>query len=222
MTTDVLDTLRYRDYCIEIVAFTEAENPLTEDELVHPTLCLHSQAEKRFGWTTDSGWATRLDDALDQIAQRGVTRHLYGAGGALEVVSRWLKVFHGIPVVLHVSAIDHSGVAVYLGAGEHPSDPGGWDSGWIGWLFATPEQLEAWGTKGAENIEQSLRASFDEFAAWVSGDVFGYRIINPDDVALDECFGFYGSDCIREPDGWVLKDCHGFIDNDIAAKEGLG
>jgi hypothetical protein len=106
---------------------------------------LHERAERHFGWTTDKEWIGRLDQALDAIRERGVTRNMYGPGGALEIVNRWLKVAHGIPVVLPVSATDHSGVAVYLGNGEHPHDPGGWDSGWIGFLFVTRERATQWG-----------------------------------------------------------------------------
>jgi len=218
--TEILDRIVYQGYAIEIMPDDDAGNPFLEFDGA-PTLALHSRAESRFSWTTDKYWAARLENALDQIAQHGVVDHLYGPGGALEIVNRWLKVAHGIPVVLHVSALDHSGVYPYLGAGDHPSDPGGWDSGWVGWLFFTPEQIQEWGLTDPEQIEKSLRASFAEFAAWMSGDVVGYRVVDDSGVELTSCWGFYGSDALREPDGAEVAECKAIIDADIAEKGSL-
>lgn len=214
---EVLDRIVYQGYTIEILPDYDADNPFTEGESA-PTLALHERAERNFGWSTDKDWASRLQNALDQIADHSTCQTLYGHRGALDVVNRWLKVAHGIPVVLHVSALDHSGVLPYLGTGSHFSDPGGWDSGWVGWLFATPEQMKEWGQDDPEQVEKSLRASFSEFAAWVSGDVVGYEVIAPDGESLTSCFGIYGSDAFREPDGWVLTECKGIIDADLAEK----
>lgn len=215
---EALDCIEYRGYRIEVVADEDARNPLTEFD-VDVTLALHSRAEHRFGWTTNMEWAMRLDVALAEIAERGVTRNLYGPSGALAIVNRWLKVAHGIPVVLHVSALDHSGVMVYLGAGDHPHDPGGWDSGWIGWLFVTPEQAANMGSPAdLISIEHGLRAWFDEFAAWVAGEVLGYRIVDPDGIDVDECYGIYDRNAFNQPDGWALLQCHGIVDADITSR----
>lgn len=215
-----LDCISHRRYRIEIIADEDAGNPFTEWDGA-PTLVLHNKAERNFGWSTDKGWIAVLEEALDQIAERGIVKNMYGPGGALEIVNRWLRVAHGIPVVLTVSAIEHSGTAVYLGASALPADLGGWDSGWIGWLFATREQINQWGCKDKApgEIEQSLRDSFTEFAAWVAGDVVGYRIFDPDGVEVESCYGFYGSDCMAEPDGWALAQCKELIDHDIASRE---
>jgi hypothetical protein len=195
----------------------DAGNPLTEDEFA-PTLVLHEHAERHFGWSTDNEWGGRLDQALEAILERGVTRRMYGPGGALQIVNRWLKVAYGMTVVLPVAAIEHSGTAVYLGDGAHFSDPGGWDSGWIGRLFATPQQLTTWGCEDPGQIEKSLRASFAEFAAWVNGQVMGYQIYDPDEMLVNDCYGIYDPDAFIEPTGWALLECHGIIDADIASR----
>jgi hypothetical protein len=216
---EILDTIKYREYRIEVF-ISEAENPLEEDEFA-PMLVLHERAERHFGWSTDKEWPTRLEGALDAIYQRGVTKKLWGPSGAMSIVNRWLRVAHGMRVVLPVSAIEHSGVAVYLGNTEHPMDPGGWDSGWIGWLLVGPEQVKGWGQNDDVKLLEGAKASFDEFAAWVSGDIVGYRIFNPDDEIIDEAHGLYGSDCFTEPTGWALIECRDIIDTDIAAKVSL-
>src|SRR3954469_6799075 len=138
--TEILDRIVYRGYTIEILPDYDAGNPFDEFD-DSATLVLHEKAERHFGWSTDKVWVARLQGRLNEIAEQGEIKKLYGPGGALDAVNQWLKEVHGIPVVLHFSVLDHSGVFPYLGTGDHPSDPGGWDSGWVGWLFATPEQL---------------------------------------------------------------------------------
>jgi hypothetical protein len=170
----VLDRINYRGYRINVVSDDDAANPLAEDQFA-PTLVLHEKAERRFGWTTDKAWTARLEGALDAIRERGVTKNMYGPGGALAIVTRWLTVAHRMPVVLPVGAMDHSGVAVYLGNGEHPMDPGGWDSGWIGWFFATPETVAEWGLTDLVKIAENVHASFSSSPHGSAGTSSGSR-----------------------------------------------
>lgn len=212
--TEAVHSINHKGYTIDIFPDNDVENPLMEDSGM-PTLVLHRQAERHFGWTTDQEWGERLNDALDEIAGRGVVTHLYGPGGALDIVSRWMRVCYGISTVMPVSAMQHSGTTVYLGSGRHWEDTGGWDSGWIGWLFVTPEQLAQWGTTPVARVEEAIRGAFKAFAAWVEGDCYGYTITAPDGEEIDSCWGYYGSECFEEPDGWVLQECREVIDHHI-------
>lgn len=212
---ELIDTIEYRGYKIEVTADYDAENPLDDDEFA-PFIVLQPQAERHFGWSNDKAWASRLEAALNAIAERGVVKKLYGPSGALAIVSRWLRVAHGMRVVWPVSALEHSGVMVYLGNANHWSDPGGWDSGWVGWWLVGPKQLEGWGGKPDQvKIEESAKASFDDFAAWVSGDVVRYSIVSPEGDIIEDSPSIYGGDAISQADGWALEECHGIIDAHI-------
>ena len=203
-----LETLEYEGYEIKIFHDDDAANPLTEFDFA-PTLVLHNKAQRHFCWTTDDDWGERLNEALDRLRGRHPMQR------CLAVIERWLRVFHGIATVLPVSAYEHSGTVVYLGTEHHWSDPGGWDSGWIGWLFATPEQLAEWGTE-PEHALPTLCQSFLDFEAWVSGDTFGYVIEAPDGREIDSCWGYYGTAAFEGPDGYAYKECLGIIDADRA------
>jgi hypothetical protein len=216
---EVLDTITYRGYTIEILADDDAPNPFVELE-GSPMLVLHKNAERHFGWSTDKAWVDRLEGALEQIYQRGVTKNLHGPRGALALVARWLKVAHGMKVVLPVSALEHSGVMVYLGDAEHWTDPGGWDSGWIGLLMLPAETVDDWGLVNSTeaSLMEGVVAAFAEFNAWVSGDVLRYRIVDPDWTVINENSQVYGMDHFNEPNGWALVECKGVINDEIAER----
>lgn len=216
-----MDVIEYNGFRIEIFFDEHAENPLTEYD-TGVTLVLQEQAERHFGWSTDKDWVPRLQEALEKIRRHGVVKNLYGPGGALSIVNRWLKVAHGMPVVMPVSAYEHSGVLVYLGNANHWSDPQGWDSGWIGWLLVTADdRAKIWGDMEPVKILEGAKAAFDEFAAWVCGDVAWYRILDPDRVEIDlEGRGtvYCANDAFSES-GWERQEAKDAIDAHIATRK---
>lgn len=96
----------------------------------------------------------------------------------------------------------HSGVALSLGreyfsasrSEEYPFNCQ-WDSGQVGFVRVRKQGC------GFDSEEQARAAAEASVAAWnqyLSGDIWGYRILGPggeaeDDIA-DECWGFYGRD----------------------------
>jgi hypothetical protein len=178
---------RDHGYRIAIEWQLECDNPLKEWDGM-PTLVLHERAERHFGWTTDAEWGQRLNGALRRL-QEG--RWCTSREQALEAVSRWLRVYHGVPVVLPVSAMEHSGTTVHLGDGAHWIDPGGWDSGWVGWLFYAPGTLlDRALAPGLD--EAALRSGFASFAAYISGDVYRWVALDPRGEEIESVGGYYG------------------------------
>lgn len=205
--------VEFKGYSVTAYADQDAANPLTDADC-QPVVVLHDKANRRFGWTTDDDWGRRLNDALDQIAERGVTRRLRGKGGALDVIDRWLRVCYQTRS-FPFSAIDHSGVAVYLGSSAHSADPGGWDSGWVGWILYNAEMAQ-YPEITAEQLDDNMRAAFEEFSCWVAGDTFGYRISDPDGEEIEEVWGFYGLDGLSDDDGWLRHEVESTIRDHIA------
>lgn len=211
----LVETIEYPEgYKVEIhYDDMSRENPFKDWDGA-PTLVLHSKAEGHFGWTTDEEWGGLLNLTLDhlvdrwhhRVAMNGYDPEVYaGQFGrplqyALRVIERWMRVKYGIRVVLPIGAGEHSGTWVYIGDRAHWCDPGGWDSGWVGWLFVTPAQLEEWGGDEAneKQIKESLEASFTEFKAWVEGDVYGFIVYDPEGEEIDACWGFYTSESYDE------------------------
>lgn len=192
----IAETIKLDDgYTVEIHYDEDAANPFKEFDM-SPTLVLHDKAEGHFGWTNDEDWGSKLSDALERLSYR------HPKDACLGIIQRWLRVAHGVRVVLPVGAGEHSGTWTYLGSDEHWSDPGGWDSGWVGWLFATRKQITEWGfdDRPDDELRKSLVAGFSEFEAYVSGQTYGYVVKDPDgdDVPDGSCWGFYGDETFDE------------------------
>ena len=101
-------------------------------------------------------------------------------------------------IFLPVYLLDHSGLS--LRTGRFMEDPGGWDTSFIGFTYATKEAIiNVYGDAEPENTkkaEKLLRAELETYGQYISGEVYGYSVepnernksINCD----DSCWGFYG------------------------------
>ena len=57
----------------------------------------------------------------------------------------WEKILKKHYIVLPVSLLDHSGLHIWVGSGSHWSDSAGWDSGQVGFIYASIEKArENW------------------------------------------------------------------------------
>jgi hypothetical protein len=109
-------------------------------------------------------------------------------------VIEYLETEHDAKVILPIYMYEHGGIAVKVGHGF--SDP--WDSGQIGFIIATGDQIrKEYGVKRIsrkvlEKVEDLLRSEAKIWGAYVSGDVYGYMVLDDDGEVLDSCWGFYG------------------------------
>lgn len=90
--------------------------------------------------------------------------------------------------------IDHSGVAFRLCRDFGDCDPGGWDSGRVGFMFITEKALkEGWGTKrpSTEELFKIAETDLSEYGKWCNGEVYGY-VVTCEDGDKDSCWGFIG------------------------------
>lgn len=118
--------------------------------------------------------------------------------GGLPLLTRYLRRYCGATVVLPISLLDHSGLHIWVGSSSHWSDPGGWDSGVVGFIYDSPEGRDRCGTAPAD-IERVLQGEIEEFDQCLRGDVYGYIIETPDGEHVDSYWGFYGLDyCLSE------------------------
>jgi hypothetical protein len=111
------------------------------------------------------------------------------------VALRYLRLMHGA-LVVPLGLIDHSGISMYVGGGAHAHDPGGWDSGTVGFIYVTRAQIVAeYGDDSPESREQAracLASEVETYDQFLTGDVYGYTVEDDAGNVLDSCWGFYG------------------------------
>lgn len=146
-------------------------------------------------------------------AQRAL--HHFAGRGQMRLFPRWLRQNLGTRVVIGLGLIDHSGISMYPVSidatdASHPHDPGGWDSGLVGFMFDTDESRNLTGFEGTdEELEKALRAEVATYDEYLTGQVYGYVI--EDDNDEDSCWGFFGFEYVkqsaRDAAGYTCKHC---------------
>jgi len=134
--------------------------------------------------------------------------------GTFEVevsLMEYLRLERGTTVILPLGLLDHSGLHMYVGAGAHLSDPGGWDSGQVGVIFDTAEARRSCGCEDWDEarIEESLRAEVKEYDTYLRGECYGYVIKDAEGDETDSCWGFLGDieECKREAEASLGSVC---------------
>lgn len=128
----------------------------------------------------------------------------YNFGEYLTHPDQWFKDLPKGAVVLSIALLDHSGLHIWCGSGPHWSDAAGWDSGQVGWIYATPDAIrkeyscKRISAQTRAKVEKVLRAEVEEFDQYLRGDVYGYVIEDDDGNCLDSCWGFFGHEYAEE------------------------
>ena len=115
-----------------------------------------------------------------------------------EAFDSWARANYEVvgPVIL-LGLIDHSGISMYVGGGANRFDPGGWDSGTVGIIFATRETIELTGV-GTKDIEEALGNEVDEYDKYIQGDVYYLVSKDADDDVIESVGGYIGSDVAEQ------------------------
>lgn len=88
--------------------------------------------------------------------------------------------------------------SVILRASENNPFTCNWDSGMVGFVFTSQERMDYTGAP-ADRIDAILRAEVDEYSAYVSGDMWGYELLDERGEVIDSCYGYFGyEDADRE------------------------
>lgn len=135
----------------------------------------------------------------DRKLEENESRSLSRGGWAL--LCRYLRRFEGMIAIEKIGLLDHSGLHMYVGGGANRFDPGGWDSGTVGFAYVTrASYAEAMGD-GEIDLDHAYRIikeEIEEYDQYLRGDVYGFVIETPDGEHVDSCWGFYGFDYCKE------------------------
>lgn len=111
---------------------------------------------------------------------------------------------NGVVVCLPLGLLDHSGITMWVGNGPHWTDSAGWDSGQVGWIFATRETIrKEYGCKRITRkllakVEDVLRQEVKTYDEYLTGEVYGYDIEDEHGESVDSCWGFFGAEYVKQ------------------------
>ena len=111
---------------------------------------------------------------------------------------------------------DHSGITM----GIHDFNDR-WDSGQVGWIYVKKEDVrKEWGVKRISpklrhTVYANLMAEVKTYDAYISGEVYGWEIFDPEDEGKDGVWGYYGYD---EMD-YMITEAKAAVDGEIVRVE---
>jgi hypothetical protein len=88
---------------------------------------------------------------------------------------------------------DHSGIRMSTSAFSCS-----WDSGQVGFIYVTKEQarnkfnVKRIGKKLVERINNILLSEVEKYDQFLTGDVYGFEVLDDNEDPIDSCWGFYG------------------------------
>jgi hypothetical protein len=119
-----------------------------------------------------------------------------------------------ICVSLPLYLYDHGGITMSTGSFSCK-----WDSGQVGWIFVTKEQVrKEYNVKKIskdliEKVTRVLEGEVETYDQYLTGDVYGYRISQIDVCdkgcehkdEIDSCWGYYGIESVEEEGNSMLE-----------------
>lgn len=119
--------------------------------------------------------------------------------GSWEEVKEAIEKDYDVAVILPLYMYDHSGITISTNPFSCP-----WDSGQIGWIFATKEDIrKEFGVKRVskkmiERAEEILLAEVEIYDSYLRGEVYGYIVEDKEGNVIDSCWGFYSIKDMKE------------------------
>lgn len=205
-------TINYKGYTIEIKSDNDPTNPREWSNL-GTMVCFHSRYnlgdDHNYGKSSDA-----VDEFLAELA--GVDDYLnlpqndQGKG----ITNYLLKKAEEKNLILPLYLYDHSGITM-----NTTGFSCGWDSGQVGFIYVSLEKVrEEYGwkhitKKRREKILEYLTGEVETYDQFLTGDVYGFKVLDNEENELDSCWGFYGDlgvkDAISEGKShidWYIKE----------------
>lgn len=139
-------------------------------------------------------------DNLGKIVSRKLTSdENFEFSGDKERDIKRLKQEFGATVTLPIYMYSHGGETINTTGFSCP-----WDSGQVGWIFATTEDIcKEYNCKRVNpairrRVEQILVGEIETYDQYIRGEVYGYELFDKTGNEIDSCWGFYGFDYIKE------------------------
>lgn len=115
--------------------------------------------------------------------------YIYSNERLRQLEERFFNDYIALPLYLY----DHSGISL-----STSSFSCRWDSGKVGYIYISKDKVrEEYGVKRIndklkERVLSVLENEIKTFDMYVSGEVYGFEILDEDGEVVDSCYGFFG------------------------------
>lgn len=103
--------------------------------------------------------------------------------------------------ILPLYLYDHSGITISVGNAFSGTDPGGWDTSAVGYIYAGPAQAEKVGGP-KDKVVEGLKVEVREYDLYLTGECFGVcvEVFGPGGGRLSDeaCWGCLGDEWARQ------------------------
>ena len=184
-----MSTITYRNHTIDIDIDSDpyAENP--------------RDAYSNLGIIVGSHGRYRITDEHN-VDGHPIPKVDFDAFYGWDEVEAHLRAEHGAVVILPIYMYDHSGVAYST---EPFSCP--WDSGQVGFIFATEATIATCGTP-MDLVAEVLAGEVNEWSRWATGEYVSYEVRSPDGEVIDSLHGIDNED-------YALSEAKAVVDAEV-------
>ncbi len=234
---DAVEKIEYKGYDIEIYIDEYAENPRKAFDNLGKMVCWHRRYDlgdehsykdpKEFFqtlatetddtvngridyWENGKGWARLAKEYKDkpwEACDKKVNEIIMSAA---------YKNYVLLPLYLY----DHSVLILRAGENGNPflgrAQHAEWDSGQVGWAYmSNKDAMRNWNKKRfskalKKKAVELLRSEAEVYGQYLSGEVYGFRVVDEDKEEVDSCWGWYG-----DPDKYLVAEAKSIIDHEI-------
>ena len=190
-----METIDYKGFTIKIQPDTDASNPIEDWDGNAKYALFHS----RYNLQNDVDLDTDDYNGWDEFKQALIEKY---------------KPLAILPVYMY----DHSGQTIRTTPFSCR-----WDSGQLGFVFVDLPTLKEWGydskeayEKGAgRTLEEDLISNVSLYDDYITGNVWGFELVDSDDDTVDSCWGFYGDSGKEE----AISQAKQYADSEVLNKD---
>lgn len=206
---------KHGDYTIQIIRDESPEDPRRDWDPFGHMICFHRRYD-----LGDKHNYLDPDDFLFDISEWNEEKD-----GEFTAVKAQEKINKG-NVMLPLFLYDHSGITMSTSPFSCR-----WDSGQVGWIYASKNEIcENWGVPDWNDMVKNsegemltakeyakvlLKGEVETYDEFLTGEVYGFKVIDPDGEKIHSCWGFFGD---PEESG-LLDDANSHIEYDIEEKD---
>jgi hypothetical protein len=119
-------------------------------------------------------------------------------------------------LILPLRVYEHSGITISTSNGYPYDDV--WDAGQVGWIYITKKDaVKEWGKKVftkavADKAYNYLRGEVKTYDDYLTGNVYGYRVLDEDGELIESVWGFYPDHDDNTGYDYCLKEAKNIVD----------